>query len=92
MYVYQVLSETPNTGKTRVAIIGAGASGLIAARHILSRPERFAVTVFERTDAVGGTWVYTNETTIDQYGLPVHSSAYKNLRYCQNAFCVTHSI
>lgn len=82
MSIYQEdNSETSAKGKTKVAIIGAGSSGIIAARHLLSKPEQFNVTIFERTDTVGGTWAYTNETTADIYGLPVHSSAYKSLRY-----------
>uniref|UniRef100_A0A8D9C0F0 Uncharacterized protein n=1 Tax=Cacopsylla melanoneura TaxID=428564 RepID=A0A8D9C0F0_9HEMI len=31
-------------------------------------------------DNVGGTWVYTEQTGRDQYGLPVHSSMYKRLK------------
>ncbi|KAM0821207.1 hypothetical protein ACQ4PT_025301 [Festuca glaucescens] len=40
----------------RVAVIGAGAAGLVAAREL--RREGHAPVVFERTDDVGGTWVY----------------------------------
>uniref|UniRef100_A0ACD5YI07 Uncharacterized protein n=1 Tax=Avena sativa TaxID=4498 RepID=A0ACD5YI07_AVESA len=40
----------------RVAVIGAGAAGLVAAREL--RREGHAPVVFERTDGVGGTWVY----------------------------------
>ncbi|XP_046493273.1 uncharacterized protein [Neodiprion pinetum] len=66
--------------KTRVAIIGGGVSGLIVAKHLATNPETFDFTLFEQTDQVGGTWVYTDETDFDSRGLPVHSSMYKNLR------------
>src|SRR4051794_33658501 len=38
----------------RIAVIGAGPSGLAAAKHVLEAG--FAVTVFEAGDAVGGQW------------------------------------
>lgn len=69
------------SGKTRVAIIGGGVAGLIVARHVSARAKDYTLTLFEQTDKVGGTWVYTNETEVDKNGLPVHSSMYKNLRY-----------
>eukprot|EP00064_Thunnus_orientalis_P021681 superscaffoldBa00006744_g21848 len=43
----------------RVAVVGAGAAGLCAARHILSRPNSFEPpVVFEQSDNIGGTWCY----------------------------------
>jgi len=62
-----------------VAVIGAGAAGLCAARHLSVHP-RVRPTVFEQSSSVGGTWVYTDTIGNDQHGLPVHSSMYKNLR------------
>lgn len=32
------------------------------------------------TDNIGGTWVYTDKTGKDEYGIPIHSSMYQNLR------------
>ncbi|XP_072026348.1 uncharacterized protein [Amphiura filiformis] len=64
----------------RVAVIGAGAAGLSAARYLSAKPNSFEPVVFEKSDRIGGTWVYTGETGIDQYGLPIHSSMYKNLK------------
>ncbi|KAL6177103.1 hypothetical protein ACLB2K_048629 [Fragaria x ananassa] len=66
-----------------VAVIGAGAAGLIAAREL--RREGHKVLVFERGDQVGGTWVYTPEVESDPIGLDpdratVHSSMYQSLR------------
>lgn len=66
--------------KIRVAVIGAGAAGLCAARHLSEKPEVFQPVVYEQTGSVGGTWVYTKETGKDQYGLPIHASMYKNLK------------
>ena len=45
-------------GVLRVAIIGAGAGGLSAARHLL---EGHRVAVFEAGSHVGGLWVYGND-------------------------------
>lgn len=62
----------------RVAVVGAGASGLCAARHILSRPSSFASpVVFEICDHIGGTWYY-DERVGER---PVLSSMYRDLRW-----------
>ncbi|XP_055891637.1 uncharacterized protein LOC106078289 [Biomphalaria glabrata] len=68
-----------------VAVVGAGAAGLCALRHLTSSEHvasrhHFEVTCFEQSSRVGGTWIYTERTGSDQNGLPVHSSMYKNLR------------
>ena len=67
----------------RVAVIGAGAAGLCAARHI-GRRDGMSCVVYEQTDAVGGTWCYTDQVGTSKYGLPVHSSMYKSLRLVQS--------
>ncbi|KAF7206755.1 uncharacterized protein [Nothobranchius furzeri] len=65
----------------RVAVVGAGASGLCAARHILSRPSSFAhPVVFELTDHIGGTWCYEEHVGTLPNGRPVLSSMYRDLR------------
>ncbi|MED6199286.1 hypothetical protein PIB30_074539 [Stylosanthes scabra] len=66
-----------------VAVIGAGAAGLVAAREL--RREEHRVVVFERGEQVGGTWVYTPERESDPLGVDpksrvVHSSLYDSLR------------
>nr|XP_019537915.2 flavin-containing monooxygenase FMO GS-OX-like 6 [Aedes albopictus] len=64
--------------KPKYCIIGAGAGGLACARHALDASVE--VTVFEQTDRIGGTWVYTDTTGRDQNGVPIHTSMYEGLR------------
>lgn len=61
----------------RVCVIGAGAAGLIAIKH--ANDLNCEVTAFEQSDEIGGTWVKSNETVTDKYGLDVHSSLYDDL-------------
>ncbi|CAI9093770.1 OLC1v1029335C1 [Oldenlandia corymbosa var. corymbosa] len=66
-----------------VAVIGAGAAGLIAAHEL--RQEGHKVVVFERETQVGGTWLYMPDTESDPIGIDparnvVHSSLYASLR------------
>jgi thioredoxin reductase len=66
----------------KVAVIGAGAAGLVSARELMR--EGHDVCVFEQSAQVGGTWVYDAGTEDDPLGLqpsrPVHSSMYDSLR------------
>ncbi|KAL4602541.1 hypothetical protein ACB092_10G059500 [Castanea dentata] len=75
------MSTTPEPIISRhVAVIGAGAAGLVTAREL--RREGHTVVVFERGDQVGGSWVYTSKVDSD-HGLTrttVHSSLYHSLR------------
>ncbi|CAH2106037.1 unnamed protein product [Euphydryas editha] len=64
----------------RVCVVGAGAAGLCAARHLLVEPCVTHVDVLEQTSQLGGTWVYTETTGYDDFGLPIHTSMYKSLR------------
>ena len=45
----------------RVAIVGAGPGGLVAAKTLLHShpPNTFSVTIFEKTDRIGGLWNVT---------------------------------
>jgi len=52
---------------SRVAVIGGGPSGIAAAKALLA--EGLIVVVFEKSDQVGGNWVYREE--------PGHSSVYE---------------
>ena len=63
-----------------VAVIGAGAAGLVALRHLAASPHVFTPVAFEMTEHVSGTWVYTDRTDKDEKGLPIHNRMYKNLR------------
>lgn len=71
------------TSEKRVAIIGAGPSGMAqlrafdsAARNGADIPE---LVCFEKQSDWGGQWNYTWRTGLDEYGEPVHSSMYRNL-------------
>ncbi|OAD59924.1 Flavin-containing monooxygenase FMO GS-OX-like 3 [Eufriesea mexicana] len=68
------------SSKTRIAIVGGGVAGLLVARHTAAKLDTYSLTLFEQTDQVGGTWIYTDETDVDKHGLAIHSSMYKNLR------------
>lgn len=67
----------------KVAVIGAGVSGLITAREL--QREGHNVVVFEKNNRVGGTWVYNPKTETDPLGVDptreiIHSSVYSSLR------------
>ena len=72
------------THPLNVAVIGAGICGLLTTRELLR--EKQQVTVFEKSDKVGGTWVYDPRVEAeDLLGLNpdrsiVHSSLYSSLR------------
>ncbi|MEM8768050.1 MAG: FAD-dependent oxidoreductase [Pseudomonadota bacterium] len=74
--------EAISKTKAHVAVIGAGAAGLVTADE-LSR-EGHEVTVFESGSEIGDTWVYTTETEADWLGhTPGHrilGSMYDGLR------------
>lgn len=77
----------------RVAVIGAGAAGLCAARHILSRPNVFASpVVFELTDNIGGTWCYDERVGTFNNGRPIHSSMYRDLRCVSGCRCAFNGL
>ena len=67
----------------RVAIIGAGPSGLAQLRAFQSAKnngeEIPEVVCFEKQDNWGGLWNYTWRTGVDQYGEPCHGSMYRYL-------------
>jgi trimethylamine monooxygenase len=68
---------------TRVAIIGAGPSGLAALRAFQSAAKKKAkipeIVCFEKQDDWGGLWNYTWRTGLDEHGEPVHGSMYRYL-------------
>lgn len=65
----------------RVCVVGAGAAGLCSARHLLAEPLVSRVDILEQSSGLGGTWVYTENVGYDDFGLPIHTSMYKSLRY-----------
>ena len=74
----------------RVCIIGAGASGLCAARQLsaLDPPPEFVV--YEQSREVGGVWVYRDEAGVDQDGYTVQGRMYKNMRCAQASMHPLH--
>ncbi|GFH23094.1 flavin-containing monooxygenase, partial [Haematococcus lacustris] len=67
-----------------VAVIGAGAGGLVAAREL--QREGHAVTVFEQGSSVGGVWAYNPDVESDDllgqqpWRQTLHASMYAGLR------------
>ncbi|XP_052621438.1 flavin-containing monooxygenase FMO GS-OX5 isoform X1 [Lactuca sativa] len=67
----------------KVAVVGAGVAGLIAAREL--QRESHQVVVFEKSHRLGGTWAYDPRVESDLLGLDqnreiIHGSLYKSLR------------
>ncbi|XP_069107793.1 senecionine N-oxygenase-like isoform X2 [Argopecten irradians] len=63
----------------RVAVIGAGISGLATLRNLLSSDRKYIPTCFDRGSDVGGVWLYNENTHTDEYGMPVFSNMYRDL-------------
>lgn len=59
--------------RRRVAVIGAGAAGLCAGRHVQRYSHLFELTIFEQTAQIGGTWCYDDTPN-------VHSSMYRDMK------------
>ncbi|UIJ95094.1 NAD(P)/FAD-dependent oxidoreductase [Sinorhizobium meliloti] len=68
---------------TRVAVIGAGPSGLAQLRAFQSAAQKGAeipeIVCYEKQSDWGGLWNYTWRTGLDEYGEPVHGSMYRYL-------------
>lgn len=60
-----------------VCVIGAGPSGLCAVKRLIE--SNLKVTAFETQTKIGGKWIFTEETGIDQNGIEIHSCMYQNL-------------
>ena len=65
--------------KPKVAIIGAGPSGLSQLCAFAAAGDVADVVCFEKQNDWGGLWNYTWRTGLDQYGEPVHCSMYRYL-------------
>lgn len=70
------------TQMKKIAIIGGGAAGLCAARHLLDPKfsSTFEPVIFEQKDCAGGTWIY-EDYDVNHPKKEVVSSIYQNLRY-----------
>lgn len=76
---------SPPPASLRVAVVGAGAAGLVAIRE-LAKAGHTAVA-YEQAPQLGGVWLYTDATERDDAlgtrsdaGQRVHSSLYQHLR------------
>ena len=73
----------------RVAVIGAGAAGLCAAKHLLAKG--IDVVVYELGTCIGGLWVYENDNGLSgaYQSLHVNSenkvTAYKDFPFADSA-------
>ncbi len=67
----------------RVAVVGAGPSGLAQLRAFQSAAKKGEdipeIVCFEKQEDWGGLWNYTWRTGTDEYGEPVHGSMYRYL-------------
>ncbi|HDZ73890.1 MAG TPA: NAD(P)/FAD-dependent oxidoreductase [Aurantimonas coralicida] len=75
--------ERESTVTKRIAIIGAGPSGLAQLRAFQSAAQKGAeipeIVCFEKQANWGGLWNYSWRTGLDEYGEPVHGSMYRYL-------------
>jgi cation diffusion facilitator CzcD-associated flavoprotein CzcO len=67
----------------KVAVIGAGVSGLVVAREL--KRENHNVVIFEQNNRIGGNWIFDPKTESDPLSIDpnretVHSSLYISLR------------
>ena len=68
--------------QVRVCVVGAGAGGLCAARHLCQLPQFFIVDVIESTPHVGGTWMNPDTSYGHQYVklvIVLHKKVWSNL-------------
>lgn len=70
--------DTEESPTKEVAVIGAGTSGLTAAKYSIA--QGYDVTIYEQNEQLGGIWWYTDQTGTNQYGLEIHSPMYTKLR------------
>ena len=64
----------------RVAVIGAGPSGLSILRAFAVLESQDAeIVCFEKGTDWGGMWNFTWQTGLDSFGEPVHGSMYRHL-------------
>ena len=71
-----MIDKQPSAPRT-VAVIGAGASGLCAARYL--KQAGFAVTIFEIGTRIGGLWCFGNDSGTSSAYSTLHINTAKNL-------------
>ncbi len=74
------MHETRQNLRKRVAVIGAGAAGLCAAKHLLAKGQE--VVVFEMGSHIGGLWVYENDNQMS----PTYESLHVNSENAVTAY------
>lgn len=79
------LVQGPVPTSLRVAVVGAGAAGLVAVRELVKCGH--TAVAYEQAPTLGGVWLYTDATEHDDAlgthsnaGQRVHSSLYQSLR------------
>ncbi|XP_031629027.1 senecionine N-oxygenase-like isoform X2 [Contarinia nasturtii] len=73
------INSLPSSSKAlNIAVIGAGAAGLASAKNALEQGHN--VVIYEKTEALGGVWFYTDKTGQDEYGVDIHTPMYQGLR------------
>ncbi|MEM9891329.1 MAG: FAD-dependent oxidoreductase [Actinomycetota bacterium] len=79
--------QLPGVAK-RVAVIGAGMSGMVAAKEL--REEGHEVVVFERTDGPGGVWAASKERGGKAWASTLTSSGALNSTFSDDPYPVYH--
>ncbi|XP_031619237.1 senecionine N-oxygenase-like [Contarinia nasturtii] len=71
--------ESPSSSKSlKIAVIGAGPAGLTSAKNALEQGHN--VVIYEKGEAIGGIWFYTDKTGKDEYGVDIHTAMYQGVR------------
>ncbi len=65
----------------RVAVVGAGPSGLACCKILLDQPEIQNVTVYDQASRLGGQWAYSAREGVGDNGVVAQSSVYKGMRW-----------
>ncbi|VDI73926.1 Hypothetical predicted protein [Mytilus galloprovincialis] len=74
------VSTTSESSEKKVAVIGAGVSGISVLRNLTWPIGNIKPVAFERSSTFGGHWCFTNDTLPDQFEYPSSSAIYSGLR------------